>query len=151
MLFILVTFVVSVAITPEFTKIGSDKPAHYAKCPSGTRNDGSESIESKLKLLFFVVYGYIIRSLKLLKSFDDAPRRMSSKLRLKSIQIQTGFNEILAWDTFKSCSAKERIKILFFTPFQIALYRLLHLYLDILTSFLAEVRAAHLPFTRIMS
>lgn len=146
---ILVMFVTTVALTPDFTWYFSGSPSHYAKCPATADGSspemeiGSSSLESKLKLSFFVVYGFGIRVLKLFPIFDDTPRRISLWLRQRSMQIECGHEGGPAWDPYRKCDWKARFRILFFHPLQIAVFRVSHIHIDILASFLAEVRELH--------
>jgi hypothetical protein len=144
MLAVLIIFIVAVSLTPEFTWYFSKAPSHYARCPT-TNKDGipeqsASSLESKLKLLFFVVYGFSIRALKLLPIVDGTPRRISLWLRQKSAQIEFGHEGSPMWDPKKNCNWKTRLRILSVDPLQIALLRVLQIHIDLLTSFLAEVR-----------
>lgn len=137
---ILIMFIVAVSITPNFEWTNRQQLTHYAQCAAiGVAGD-SGSIESKLKMIFFVAYGYVIRSLKLFKTFDQAPQRLSSRLRRKATSIQHGITGSHGRDSFEHSSFMVKLKMMVVDTFQIMLYRVLHLHLDLLTSFLAEVR-----------
>jgi hypothetical protein len=143
MFIVLVMFVVAVTITPHFTWTYSKNYADYAICPEPSEISDSKSLESKLKLSFFIVWGYTVRFLKLFRRFHDAPQRLSLTFRNQCIKVQYGQDGISGWNPFEKCGKKQRFKIMVLNPLLIAFYRTLHLQLDFLTSFFFEVSVPH--------
>ena len=150
MLLILAMFIVAIALTHNFTWYFSKKPSHFANCPPPAdvdQEDSSGSAQSKAKLLFFVIYGFVVRILKLFPAVDRAPRRISFWFRQMSMRIEHGHDGRPGWDPRKKCDGwKDTLHVLL-QPLKIALFGILQLHIDILTSFLAEVReSVNLPF-----
>lgn len=156
MFIILSMFVAAVVLTPDLTPDFApaiDSNNRYARCPGPVfeaRGAGFDSrtasFQSKLKLLLFVMYGYVIRILKMLPVCDNAPRRLSFWLRQKATRIEHGHNGSPAWDPYRKCRLKDRLRVMFLDPIYIAFYRLIHLHVDLITSFLAEVVLFRLIF-----
>lgn len=97
-----------------------------------------------MKLLMFIIPGSAVRVLKLFKSFDNGSRRFSVVLRERVARIQNGSTGgRKGWDPRRSCAIKERLKALIVDPLYIAALQIIHLHLDLCTSFLAEVCHIH--------
>lgn len=133
-MFVIATMLlVAIALTYDFTWNG-DGPKNLAKCPGSSAVQ--DALETKLKLGFFLAYGYGIRILKLFPVFDNTPRLLSRWLKRKSILIQDGGDGRLRWDPHRR---PNRHRTRFVDPVIIAFCRTAHIHLDLLTSFLAEV------------
>lgn len=130
----IIMLTVAIAVTPEFSTyrlVIGNQATRYAKCPQTDPVDTLlTTIEFKLKPLFFLIYGYIIRTLKLFRWFDNKPRLWALKLRRKSIRMQFELGQ----DLFL-----KNIGLLLWRTLVISLFRIIHLHLDIVTSFLGEV------------
>lgn len=99
----------------------------------------SESLESRLKVMFFLAYGYTMRILKLFRGFDRRPRYFSFKLRLTMNKVRYGGRGRDKWNPRHITSLKQGIWVLFLDPLVIAGCCILHIHIDLLTSFLGEV------------
>jgi hypothetical protein len=133
-MFVIATMLlVAIGLTSDFTW-RKYRIKNFARCRSEWI-PSSEALDTKLKLGFFLVYGYTIRILKLFQAFDNMPRRLSLWLKKKSIHIEDHWNP----DTRGADGRKIRV----IDPITIAFCRVAHIHLDLLTSFLGEVRVAN--------
>lgn len=133
---------VAVALTSDWTWTG-DRHKQLAKCPESNTVLARNALETKLKLGVFLAFGFAIRVLKLVPGFDKSPRRLSLKLRTKSIEIEKGRCQTSAWDPYRTGSTFELFKTRLLDPILICGCRILHTHIDLLTSFLGEVSHNH--------
>lgn len=128
---------VAIALTSDLTWTGG-RHTRLAKCPERNKADAQDALETKLKLGIFLWYGFTIRVLKLFPAFDRSPRRLSHRLRTFSISIERGRDGGRGWDpSLKGPVMNIRMRLL--EPIIIACCRVLHIHIDLLTSFLGEV------------
>lgn len=141
-----VLLIVAIILTPAFVwqnelYTETDIPVTSAICHLTEPFHGeSLSLQSRIKLVFFIIYGYVVRILKMSRKISTKLRVVSFKLQRKSSRIQYGHEGTSPWNPHSTdVSWKKRTRILLIDPLQIALLRLFHLHLDILASFLGEV------------
>jgi hypothetical protein len=147
MLTVFIMLTVAIILTSNFAWHDAKTVAAYAKCPSTRNNSGRFSkptLESKVKLLLFIIPGSAVRVLKLFKGFDNGSRQLSVVLRERVARVQNGgTGGRKSWDPRRSCEIKERLKALIVDPLHIAALQIIQLHLDLCTSFLAEVCHIH--------
>lgn len=148
--------IAAISLTPQYTRISTSELKYDAMCflhhsPAKFYDKHAGltgpiflspvrvSLETRLKIILFLAYGYLTRLLKLSKRIDSKPRKMSYKLKLKSITMQYGMGSNDGWSPQASRPWKRQLKVLLFDPLAIALCRFLHVHLDLLTSFVGEV------------
>lgn len=129
---------VALALTSDLALTGG-RHTRLAKCPERNKADAQDALETKLKLGIFLAYGFTIRVFKLFPAFDRSPRRLSYRLRTLSISIEMGRDGRLRWDPRLKGSAMDMIKMRLLDPLVISGCRVLHIHIDLLTSFLGEV------------
>lgn len=147
MLIVFIMLTVRIIITSEFVWDDTMTAAAYAKCPStvqGRSRADERTLDSKAKLLLFIIPGPSLRVLKLFKCFDNGSRRFSIVLRARAARIQDGgIGGRKSWDPRRHCEIKKRLKAPTSDPLHIAALQTAQLHLDLCTSFLAEVSHIH--------
>ena len=115
---------VAIILTSDFVWQDVKMAAAYAKCPStgnGSSGSSSRTLESKAKLLLFIILGSAVRVLKLFKGFDNRSRRFSFVLRERVARIQNGVaGGRESWDPRRRCKTKQRLKALILDPLHVA-------------------------------
>lgn len=137
MFIVAVMFLVALGLTSNFQSTASPR---LARCPV-PKDDARLALESRIKIGIFLGYGYTIRVLKLCEGFDKTPRRFSLWLRRLSLRIQNGDGDKRReWDPNRRAKSwVEASRTMLLEPVLIALCRMLHIHVDLLNSFLAEV------------
>jgi hypothetical protein len=152
MCIVIIMLIVAIGLTPAYSNLDYSGTAVFPLAVpvichlSRWEQFVNRSLDPRLTVIGFMVYGYVVRLLKFSKFFDRLPRRLSFKLRTCASRLQHGEGEASPWDPYQlGCSWTKKLKILILDPFLIALCHILEIHLDILTSFLGEVRES--PFS----
>ncbi|CAI6083717.1 unnamed protein product [Clonostachys chloroleuca] len=97
------------------------------------------SFESMIMILIFMVWGFSIRLAKMSVNFDHKLREGALRLRQQSEKRQLGDGQTCNWDPLLCHTVGECVKVRLADPFLFAFFRVLHIHLDLFTSFLWEV------------
>lgn len=105
----------------------------------GSSDIGTVTFQSAIKMIILLVWGFLIRIAKTFERFEGGLRKLASRTHERSRILRYGANGEIPTPEWDPGTDRSLIQ-----PFKIAIFAVLSIQLDILTSFLAEV--SYLPF-----
>ena len=132
MLVLLILLSVAVGPTGHF-EWSSWGPGTPAKCSFYERmSTGTTAFQSMIITIALLIYGYLIRIAKMIKKSANGLRAVSFRWKSNAIKMSQDWNPGIQGPIGKQI-------LEFFKPIGISFYRVIHIQVDLLTSFLAEV------------
>ena len=136
-LMLVLLILLSVAVGPmghfEWSEWGTGTPA-LCSFHLGM-STGTTAFQSMVITITLLIYGYLIRIAKMIRKSADGLRAVSFRWRSKAIRMTQD------WDPGVKGPFGTQI-LEFLKPFAISYYRVIHIQVDLLTSFLAEVSSS---------
>ena len=135
MLVMLILLCVAVGLTGHFEWIlwGFRTPA---KCSFRKRMDtNTTAFQLMITTIALLIYGYIIRIAKMIRKSANGMRAVSFRWKSNAIRMSQDWNPSVEGSFDKQI-------LEFFKPIVISFYRVIHIQVDLLTSFLAEVSSS---------
>ena len=139
-LMLVLLILLSVAVWPtghfEWDKWGASRPAVCAFCKGiDTR---TTAFQSMIITIILLIYGYLIRIAKMIRKSANGMRAASFRWKCIAIRMSQDWNP-----GAEGAFSKQILE--FFKPLVISFYRVIHIQVDLLTSFLAEVSSGREP------
>ena len=133
-LMLVLLILLSVAVGPtgqfEWSRWGPGTPA---KCSFHKRmSTGTTAFQSMIITIAMLIYGYLIRIAKMIRKSANGLRAVSIRWENNAIRISQD------WNPGVEGAFSKQIRE-FLKPIGISFYRVIHIQVDLLTSFLAEV------------
>lgn len=101
------------------------------------------AFEAMVMIILLSTYGYFVRVLKLVKGVDDRVKTFTNTKRSKSTMLAEDWlvEHRQAFEVAVNLqNSRQILRLVFLKPLQVCLLQLVYFHLDLLTSFLAEVR-----------
>ncbi|KAM0425187.1 hypothetical protein ACHAPT_009504 [Fusarium lateritium] len=143
MFIVLVFLTVAVGLAGYFTwdEDSPSEPSDFAVCYLGKKmNTESMAFESMIKSILLLAYGFFIRMAKMSRPFEGGLRRLAAGANAVSREFEDAANQDdESWDPLVLTDFLMSSFSYFACSSFAALFRVLGIHLDLLTSFLAEV------------
>ena len=139
-LMLVLLILLSVAVGPtghfEWEMWGVGRPA---RCSFHEQMDTSTAaFQSMITTITLLIYGYLIRIAKMIRKSANGLRAVSFRWKINAIRMSQDWNPCVEGSFDKQI-------LEYLKPIVISFYRVIHIQVDLLTSFLAEVNSSWEP------